>query len=94
MWQYSPVCVGPGRKPRRPVFSQRGSYDVVQFVGLDDLLIVPLLVLRKTILTLNIICLCAIVCSIEHVNSDSNNSDDTLALALDSLGFLPALKTL
>ena len=22
---YSPVCVGPGRKPRRPVFSQRGS---------------------------------------------------------------------
>ena len=23
---YSPVCVGPGRKPLRPVFSQRGSY--------------------------------------------------------------------
>ena len=23
---YSPVCVGPGRKPRRPVFSQRDSY--------------------------------------------------------------------
>ena len=23
---YSPVCVGPGRKPRRPVFSQRGSF--------------------------------------------------------------------
>ena len=22
---YSPVCVEPGRKPRRPVFSQRGS---------------------------------------------------------------------
>ena len=22
---YSPVCVGPGRKPRRPVFSERGS---------------------------------------------------------------------
>ena len=22
---YSPVCVRPGRKPRRPVFSQRGS---------------------------------------------------------------------
>ena len=21
---YSPVCVGPGRKPRRPVFSRRG----------------------------------------------------------------------
>ena len=26
LWQYRPVCVGPGRKPRRPVFSQRGSY--------------------------------------------------------------------
>ena len=26
MWLYSPVCGGPGRKPRRPAFSQRGSY--------------------------------------------------------------------
>ena len=26
LWLCSPVCVGPGRKPRRPVFSQRGSY--------------------------------------------------------------------
>ena len=25
VWLYSPVCVGPGRKPRRPVFSERGS---------------------------------------------------------------------
>ena len=25
LWMYSPVCVGPGQKPRRPVFSQRGS---------------------------------------------------------------------
>ena len=25
LWQYSPVCVGPCRKPRRPVFSERGS---------------------------------------------------------------------
>ena len=24
-WLYSLVCVGPGRKPRRPVFSERGS---------------------------------------------------------------------
>ena len=23
---YRPVCVGPGRKPRRPVFLRRGSY--------------------------------------------------------------------
>ena len=28
--QYSLVCVGPGRKPRRPVFSQRGSYEPCQ----------------------------------------------------------------
>ena len=27
LWLYSLVCVGPGRKPRRPVFSQRGSYE-------------------------------------------------------------------
>ena len=25
LWLYSPVCVGHGRKPRRPVFSERGS---------------------------------------------------------------------
>ena len=25
LWLYSPVCVGPGRKLRRPVFSQCGS---------------------------------------------------------------------
>ena len=25
LWLYSPVFVRPGRKPRRPVFSQRGS---------------------------------------------------------------------
>ena len=29
LWLYSPVCVGPGRKPRRPVFSQRGSILVI-----------------------------------------------------------------
>ena len=27
LWLYSLVCVGPRRKPRRPVFSQRGSID-------------------------------------------------------------------
>ena len=27
LWLYSPVCVRPGRKPRRLVFSQRGSFD-------------------------------------------------------------------
>ena len=28
LWPYSPVCVGPDLKPRKPVFSQCGSYDV------------------------------------------------------------------
>ena len=34
LWLYSPVCVGPGRKPRRPVFSQRGSYVCFQMTAL------------------------------------------------------------
>ena len=25
LWLYRPACVGPGRNPRRPVFSERGS---------------------------------------------------------------------
>ena len=28
VWLYTLVCIRPGRKPRRPVFSQRGSYQV------------------------------------------------------------------
>ena len=28
LWLYSLVCDGPGRKPRRPVFSQRGSFNL------------------------------------------------------------------
>ena len=26
LWLYNPVCMGPGKKKRRPVFSHRGSY--------------------------------------------------------------------
>ena len=33
VWLYSLVCVGPGPKPRRPVFSQRGSYIKVSLVN-------------------------------------------------------------
>ena len=29
LWLYSLVCIGPGRKPRRPVFSERGSHVVI-----------------------------------------------------------------
>ena len=28
LWLYNPGCVGPGRNPRRPVFSERGLYDL------------------------------------------------------------------
>ena len=28
LWLYSPFCVGSGRKPRRPVFSERGSNSI------------------------------------------------------------------
>ena len=31
LWLYSPVCVRPGRKPRRPVFSERGSFIFAKF---------------------------------------------------------------
>ena len=33
LWLYSPVYVGPGRKPRRPVFSQRGFSTVTEENG-------------------------------------------------------------
>ena len=43
----SPVCVGPGRKPRRPVFSQRGSNIFiilhVHYVNICILIIMPVL---------------------------------------------------
>ena len=38
LWLYSPACVGPGRKPRRPVFSQRGSINCYSFWNLPYLL--------------------------------------------------------
>ena len=33
LWLYNPVCVGPGRKPRRPVFSERGSYELAEITN-------------------------------------------------------------
>ena len=30
LWLHSLVCVRPGQKPRRPVFSQRGSYTIMK----------------------------------------------------------------
>ena len=36
LWLHSPVFIGPGRKPRRPVFSERGSYcSFKTLVGVD-----------------------------------------------------------
>ena len=31
---YRPVCVRPGRKPRRPVFSRRGSFIISERSGI------------------------------------------------------------
>ena len=28
---YRPICVGPGRKPRRPVFSSHGSIEMIYY---------------------------------------------------------------
>ena len=36
LWLYSLVCVGPGRKPRRPVFSQQGSNYMWSIHGLGE----------------------------------------------------------
>ena len=38
LWLHSPVCVGPGRKPRRPVFSERGSYNKISITHLCNIL--------------------------------------------------------
>ena len=43
LWLYSPVCVGPGRKPRKPVFSQRGPYDVAGRCSCSERLLCVLL---------------------------------------------------
>ena len=37
LWFYSLVCVRPGRKPRKPVFSQRGSFQDDVFWSFDFL---------------------------------------------------------
>ena len=29
------ICIEPGRKPRRPIFSQRGSYDILNVPMID-----------------------------------------------------------
>ena len=33
LWLYSPVCVGPGRNPRKLVFQQRGSYSLSLYLN-------------------------------------------------------------
>ena len=51
---YSPVSVGPGRKPQRPVFSQRGSFQTQQmgypmFYLWQEILISPMLYHPRTL---------------------------------------------
>ena len=47
MWLYSPVCVGPGRKPRRPVFSKRGSYNILIQRMAHSAHVIPLQMTRR-----------------------------------------------
>ena len=51
LWLYSPVCVRPGRKPRRPVFSQRGSYMLATRILVIVLCVVCLFVSFCTVVT-------------------------------------------
>ena len=48
LWLYSPVCVGPGGKPRRPVFSQQSSnmYTPVHVIWLFCLLYISYLAIH------------------------------------------------
>ena len=52
LWLYSLVCVGPGRKPRRPVFSERGSYVTLPLILAEDLWMVWWVCLILTVLVL------------------------------------------
>ena len=46
---YSPVCVGPGRKPRRPVFSRRGSY-ALDSMDMQEMVVIELIMLNVHVL--------------------------------------------
>ena len=64
LWLYSPVCVGPGRKPRRPVFSERGSYllHVSQFLGAKY---VYVFVVKQNLFAL-FVAICGLVHNVEN----------------------------
>ena len=47
LWLYSPVCVGPGRKPQRPVFSQRGSTSINMMMKIVGLIAVDIIAITK-----------------------------------------------
>ena len=57
LWLYSPVCVGPGRKPRRPVFSERGSFHEILLYDLSLYCIVFLSVCMPVLPVINSVCL-------------------------------------
>ena len=62
LWLYSPVCVGTGRKPRRPVFSQRLSYKRI----------------RQLVSTIQLFCFCLFdFLHLIHLNSYGGNSNHT-----------------
>ena len=85
LWLYSLVCVRPGWKPRRPVFSQRGSY-VVEYIWLKiqktSFLLMRLKLNSHVYYTPRKLCLwegilfsrCPSVCPSERTNKRTNES--------------------
>ena len=59
-WLHSPVCIGPGRKLRRPVLSQRGSF---YFQGISKCrwIRLPLIVYSTHVMT-------TVIAILHHIN--------------------------
>ena len=72
LWLYSLVCVGLGRKPRRPIFSQRGSNYCRRICILTHtskngaincrlIFVLALGVIPRAQITLSVQCICVVV---------------------------------
>ena len=71
LWLYSPICVGPGRKPRSPVFSQRGSFYSKQLNFLALCFLLNVLSALKGTHFYILISLCFTLCCFFHISFSS-----------------------
>ena len=79
LWVYRPVCVGPGQKSRKPVFSRRGSYDqIAKSVVIE----------RDHQLTVQMIQVHMKALSIEIVNTGHKKSNTCYKIALHAMGVI------